>query len=297
MELLTKTFSPMDGVRIGHWTDESVQTGCTVVRFDAPALTAVDVRGAAPGSRELDLLQPGRTVQRSDAILLTGGSAMGLAAADGVVRWMQEHDRGFPTSAGKVPIVPAAVIFDLAVGSPTAPNSDAGYAATAATKPLPDLETGRCGAGTGATIGKIGGETARRSGGCVAAQVRLAEGLVMAIAVVNAFGSLRHNGGADPRHAVLNEQPTSTPLGESTTLMVCVTDLPLSHDALMRMTVAMHDGLARSILPVHTIADGDIAFASTTSEAPDCPVEHSLRASMAAELAVEAAIDMLRAGT
>ncbi len=297
MEILTADLQPVAGVAVGHWTDANARTGCTVIRFDRPALTAVEVRGAAPGSRELDLLQPGRTVQRPDAILLTGGSAMGLAAAEGVVDWMREHERGFPTVAGRVPIVPAAVLFDLAVGAPAFPTAVSGHAATAAAVPLPDVKTGPYGAGTGATVGNIGGPAAVVPGGLVMAQTRLAEGTVTAIVAVNAYGVLRGQSESDPRVTMLAASPSQPSLGEATTLMACVTDIALDHAALMRMTVAMHDALAREIVPAHTIADGDIAFASTVNETGSCPLEQSLRASLAAELAVEAAIGSLRTHT
>jgi L-aminopeptidase/D-esterase-like protein len=297
MEILTSELEAMEGVGIGHWTDARARTGCTVIRFDTAALTAVDVRGAAPGSRELDLLQPGRTVRRVDAILLTGGSAMGLAAADGVVRWMRERGRGYRTSAGSVPIVPAAVLFDLATGTTDAPDADAGYAATALARSIPEAETGRCGAGTGATTGKIRGTHLSRAGGLAVAQVRLDEGSVTAVVAVNAYGELQAVDHDDPRIAFLSEPVAPVPLGESTTLMACITDLSLNHEALMRLTVAMHDGLARKIVPVHTSADGDIAFASTTAETQEIEPGQSLRACLAAELAVETAIDSLRTST
>ncbi|HYH12140.1 MAG TPA: P1 family peptidase [Thermomicrobiales bacterium] len=297
MEILTRSLMNMSGVRVGHWTDTDARTGCTVIRFDEPALSAVEVRGAAPGSRELDLLQPGRTVQRPDAILLSGGSALGLAAADGVVRWMKEHDRGFPTAGGRVPIVPGAVLFDLAIGTPVAPGADEGYEATDRAAPLADVETGHVGAGTGAATGMIAGRDAARSGGFVMAQVCIEEGVVTAMAAVNAYGALNDGMQGDPRREFLRQRVTAPPLGESTTLLACVTDIPLDHDGLIRMTVGMHDGLARSVVPAHTIADGDIAFASTTNERPDCPPERWLRASIAAELAVETAIGTLHGNT
>lgn len=297
MDILTRRLAPVPGVAVGHWTDPEARTGCTVIRFDAPALTAVDVRGAAPGSRELALLAPGRTVQRPDAILLTGGSAFGLAAADGVVLWLAERGRGYPTAAGPVPIVPAAVIFDLVTGSPAHPDAGAGYAATDIAGPLDALETGQVGAGTGATIGALLGPAAIRSGGCVAAQVRTDDGTVSAIGIVNAFGTLVQPNGPDARVVTLSAQAGRAPSGESTTLLACVTDIPLDHAALQRMTVAMHDGLARAIAPAHTLADGDIAFASALRLDPEPPPERALRACLAAELAIETAIGTLHTRT
>src|SRR5437870_5476304 len=148
----------------GHWTDHNALTGCTVVLFDRLAPAVVDVRGGAPGTRETDLLAPGRLVRSVDAILLAGGSAFGLAAADGVMRYLREQDRGVSTPAGPVPIVPAAVIFDLAVGLPIAPNADAGYQACLSARPIGDLPRGRIGAGVGATTGKLLGGSAQRGG-------------------------------------------------------------------------------------------------------------------------------------
>ena len=292
MEVLTVPLRPLDGLGVGHWTDRDAQTGCTVIRFDAPALTAAEVRGAAPGTRELDLLRPGMTVQRPDAILLTGGSAFGLAAADGVMGWLRERDRGFRTSAGPVPIVPASVIFDLATGDPVAPGASEGYRAIDGAEPLDGLATGRVGAGTGATVGGIGGPDAISAGGFLAAQVAIAEGIVTALVVLNAFGM--PSGGTGPRANLLAAEPAPAPFGQSTTLLACVTDIPLDHAALQRMTVAMHDGLARAIVPVHTVADGDVAFATTLQGDPVGPADHGLRAALAAELAVEAAIATLR---
>ena len=145
------------GVSIGHTTLAPARTGCTVIVFDEPALTAAEVRGAAPGTRELDLLQPGRTVRRADAILLTGGSAFGLRAADGVMTALANVQRGFPTPAIPVPIVPAAVIFDLANVQPEIPSADDGAMALRTAAPLSQAETGQVGVGTGAQWGKITG--------------------------------------------------------------------------------------------------------------------------------------------
>jgi L-aminopeptidase/D-esterase-like protein len=297
MEILTSELRNMEGVRVGHWTDRDAQTGCTVIRFDAPALSAVAMRGGATGSRELDVLKPGMTVQRADAILLTGGSAFGLAAADGVMYWLRDHNRGFQTAAGPVPIVPAAVIFDLATGDARSPDASSGRAATEAAEPLSLVATGRVGAGTGATLGKVCGRRTTRAGGFVGAQVKLPEGTVTALAVVNAFGCLAASTRLDPRETFLAGSRQHAKPGESTTLLACITDIPLDHTALQRMTVAMDDGLARSIVPSHTYADGDIAFASTVREDVDCPLDQSFRVSLAAEMAVEAAIGNLREHT
>lgn len=278
------------GFRIGHWTNEQAGTGCTVLRFDREALAACDVRGAAPGSRELALLAPGRAEPHPDAILLTGGSAFGLAAADGVMQWLKERHRGYPSPAGPVPIVPAAVIFDLMVGEPVAPDAEAGYYAAETAGGVSKTQTGRVGAGTGATYGNISRSVSAKTGGFSMAQLSIEEGMMTAVVVLNAFGDAVNSGSHDPRTAFLEHPATPPPIGESTTLMACVTDIPLDHDALLHITVAMHDGLARSIYPAHTMVDGDIAFAVSLNEGASTGPALRMRASLAAELAIESAI-------
>jgi len=275
------------GVRVGHATDGASRTGCTVVAFDRPALTAVEVRGAAPGTRELDLLAPGRTVQRADAILLTGGSAFGLRAADGVMRALAERGRGFSTPAGPVPIVPAAVIFDLATGAPVAPAAEDGAAALNAAVELSRVATGAVGAGTGARWGGILGPDGGQPGGFGAAQVAVAGGTVTALAVVNAFGVVAPRG--DPRPAYLAAMSSAPPFGQSTTLIAVITNVPCAHDTLTRLCVAAQDALARTIWPSHTLVDGDVAFASTLTEG-QTPPEAMLPLTIATELATEAAL-------
>ena len=281
---MTPVLADLPGMTLGHTTLVEARTGCTVVRFDQPALTAVDVRGAAPGSRELDLLAPGQAVQAADAILLTGGSAFGLRAADGVVAGLQELGRGYPTPAGPVPIVPAAVIFDLGVGAAIAPTVEDGRRAFEAAVPLSRAEQGMVGAGTGAQWGAISGKP--RQGGIGIAQLQIDDGLVTAVVVLNAFGSVAD----DHRQTVVDAQLAGFGLGQATSLMCVITDVPADHGTLMRMTVAAHDALARKVIPAHTLFDGDIAFASTLARAAtDIPT--NLRLCLATELAMEAAID------
>jgi L-aminopeptidase/D-esterase-like protein len=274
----------MAGVSIGHATLEGERTGCTVVLFDQQALTAVDVRGAAPGTRELDLLAPGRTVQAADAILLTGGSAFGLRAADGVMQELADQGRGFTTPTGPVPIVPAAVIYDLTVGEPVAPDASHGRRALLDAVPLSSVNQGQVGAGTGATWGKIA-PGRRREGGIGIAQRKTGADVVTAIVVLNASGTLD----GDDREALLGfDQATSEP-GQATTLISVVTATTCDHGTLTRMCVAAHDALARRVIPAHTMMDGDVAFASTTSQGAIEP-QHGFRLCMATELAVEAAL-------
>jgi L-aminopeptidase/D-esterase-like protein len=272
---------------VGHATDEAGKTGCTVIAFDQPALSAVEVRGAAPGTRELDLLATGRTIQRADAILLTGGSAFGLRAADGVMRELAAQGRGVPTSAMPVPIVPAAVIFDLAQGSPNVPSADDGARALRSARALADVDTGTVGAGTGARWGTIVGTESAQPGGFGMAQIAVAERVVTALVVVNAFGVVSPD--RDPRPAFLDRAPQAPPFGQSTTLIAIITDLPCTHDVLTRLCVAAHDGLARVVWPSHTMVDGDVAFASTTNDGP-VDARTILPLTLATELAVETAI-------
>jgi L-aminopeptidase/D-esterase-like protein len=284
MVAASTTVRDVAGVSIGHTTLAPAKTGCTCIVFDAPALTAAEVRGAAPGTRELDLLGPGQLVQRADAILLTGGSAFGLRAVDGVMSTLANLQRGFPTPAIPVPIVPAAVIFDLANVQPEIPSSDDGALALRTATSLSEVETGQVGVGTGAQWGKITGQP--RDGGFYLAQVEVAGGTVTAVVVVNAMGVIDPD--VDPRGLAIEALAQGT-FGQNTTLIAVITDVACGHHTLTRMCVAAHDALARVIWPSHTIADGDVAFACTVNEAADDPAL-VLPLCLATELAVEAAL-------
>lgn len=281
------------GVRAGHWSDTLARTGCTVVLAEGGAVAAVDVRGGAPGTRETALLGPGRTVDRVHAVLLTGGSAFGLAAADGVMRYLRERGIGFPTAAGPVPIVPAAVLFDLGVGKPTYPDGNAGFAACQASENAP-LARGRVGAGAGATVGKLFGAANAMAGGFGSASVRLPDGSILAAAVaVNAVGDVWDPaaprilaGARAPDGAWLDAYAAlgsgrdlaardarlpATP-GVNTTIGVVATNAPLDASAAYRLAQNAHDALARVIRPCHTPFDGDTIFVLSTrpgSTAPD----------------------------
>ena len=290
---------PVPGLRVGHWTDTAARTGCTVLLFDRSVFAASEVRGGAPGSRELDALGSGRIGRRLDAVLLTGGSAFGLAAADGVMRFLREHGRGFPTSAGPVPIVPAAVIYDLAVGSAIAPDAAAGYDACLAAVPFSDARFGALGAGTGARFGAVSGASGVQDGGIGIGQQLSTVGTVTAIVVLNAFGSVRDDSAAtstDPRHLFVSNSATgrssSALEGENTTLVAVTVDAPCDHATLRNLCIAAHDALARRIVPSHTEVDGDIAFVVTlhepTEERPALTTR--LQLAMACGLAVEQAV-------
>ena len=261
------TLRDVRGLQVGHVTDAEAVTGCTVVVAADGALAGVDVRGAAPGTRETDLLRLGSLVERVHAVCLAGGSAFGLAAADGVMRWLAERDVGFVTEGGPVPIVPAAILFDLGIGDATVrPTADDGYAvceaAAVGTGPL----EGSVGAGTGATVAKLAGPTAIRKGGVGMAARRVGDGnLLAAMVVCNALGNVVDRDGriiAGSRH--LPAPPEAPRHLEHTTLAVIGTDLDLDRSQCMRLAQLGHDGLARSIVPVHTMFDGDTVFALST---------------------------------
>ncbi len=274
---------------IGHWTDREAMTGCTAILFDRLVTTAFEARGGAPGTRETDLLRSSASVRAVDAILLSGGSAPGLSAADGVVRFLQERQRGFPTVAGPVPIVPAAIIFDLAVGAPISPRPDDGYAACLAAIDPDAIEHGQVGAGVGARIGTIHPGQPPGRGGFGAASVTCAAGTVSAYLVVNAAGEIiTPDISVDLRSTLLNMRVPGEGR-ESTTIGVLITDAAVDHRTLERMTIAGHDGMARMIRPCHTAVDGDALFACGL-QSGNCDVMTTMALCLAAELAVERAI-------
>ena len=257
------------GVSVGHWTDPVAMTGCTAVLFDDGAVASGEVRGGAPGTREWDLLAPERLVSHVDAVLLTGGSAFGLAACDGVVRWCSEQERGFVTRAGPVPIVVGAVLFDLGVGDGSVrPGADAGYAAAQAARPGP-FAAGPVGAGAGATVGSWRGPELRRPGG-VGTATRRHEGLVVAaLMAVNAYGDVVA-AGEDPESVVdvaeLAAGPVEPPFQlQATTIGVVATNAVLDKTGCLLVAQSAHDGLARVLEPVHTIAVGDAVVAVSTA--------------------------------
>ena len=241
------------GVRVGHWTDLRARTGCTVVLLPEGTVASGEVRGGAPATRETALLDPTKVVTRVDAVVLTGGSAFGLASADGVVRFCEERGMGVLTSAGPVPIVVGLGLFDLAVGDPTMrPGPDQGYAACEAATAGP-VELGAVGAGTGATVGE-GESGARRPGGIVTATARAGELVVSALLALNAFGA---PGGEDT--AV---PPPIGPLLGNTTIGLVATNARLDKVGCHLVSQSAHDGLARAVFPAHTRFDGDAFVAA-----------------------------------
>ncbi len=260
------------GVRVGHWTDEEARTGCTVVLLPPGTVASGEVRGGAPGTREWQLLAPERMAPHVDAVVLSGGSAFGLAACDGVTRWCEERGIGLATPGGRVPIVVGAVLFDLGVGDPSVrPDADAGYAAAeAATGGI--VTTGSVGAGTGATVSKWRGREAAVPSGIGTATERREQLIVSAIIAVNAFGDVvPSSGSAEER---VDPGPEAFPVTsggpfgamESTTIGMVVTNAALSKTGCYLMAQSAHDGLARSIEPVHTTVDGDAMVAAALGE-------------------------------
>lgn len=257
------TLTAVPGIRVGHWTDDVGLTGVTVISLPEPNVTAVEVRGGAPGTRETALLAPGMRVETVQAIVFAGGSAFGLAAADGVVGALEAEGRGHPTQAGVVPIVPAAIIFDLWIGSARArPDATAGAAAYRVASADP-VGMGSVGAGTGAVVAGWRGRDHLRKGGVGSHDVVVGDSTVGALVVLNAVGDVfTLEGvpltGGDPIPGP--PAPIPRPL-ENTTLALVATDAALDRSALLRLAVQAHDALAVCLRPSHTRYDGDVAFA------------------------------------
>jgi L-aminopeptidase/D-esterase-like protein len=274
-------------VSVGHATDEINQTGCTVVMFDRAVPCVVDVRGGAPGTRETDLLRPGKLVQQADAIVLSGGSAFGLATADGVMTYLREQERGFPTAASPVPIVPAAILYDLATGHPVAPTATMGYVACLSAEPIERAQWGAVGAGRGTTTDKITGTPL--PGGIGIGSADVPGGTVIAITAVNAFGIAGFEGNPRPVQQELLSHGAEASVGESTTLVVVLVDAPVHHDHLHQIAVSAHDGMTRAVVPCHTPFDGDLVFAVALGKDASRRF-HDASLCIATEMAVEDAI-------
>jgi len=277
------------GVTVGHWTDPVGLTGCTVILCPPGTVGSGEVRGGAPGTRETDLLRPGTLVQEVHAILLTGGSAFGLAAADGVMRFLEERSVGFETPAARVPIVPAAVLYDLGVGDPTArPGAQQGYEACAAASST--VVEGNDGAGTGATVAKLRGPDGAAPGGVGTASIREGDVMVGVIAAVNALGEVIDDAGEVlVGSSLAADVAPEEGAGTNTTLVVVATNAALSKERAQLLARAAHDGIDRAIRPAHTLWDGDTAFALATGAVP--AEQRSLE-----RLAVDAVAEAIRRG-
>lgn len=287
---MNDTLTAVPGVAVGHWSDPVGRTGVTVVTFPRLNRAVVDVRGGAPGTRETDLLGPTMKPVPVDALVLTGGSAFGLAAADGVAGALAAEGRGVPTPGGPVPIVPAAVVYDLGVGDPEArPGPTEGIAAYRARSTAP-VPTGAVGAGTGATVGNWRGEV--RSSGVGSAAVTVADAVVAALVVLNAAGDVFTLEGAPLTGAEpASLEPPRGALEANTTLVCLATDAAVDDpNELRRCAVRAHDALGACIRPVHTRYDGDTVFVVSCGErAADVDVVQQA-AFVAVGRAVEAAV-------
>jgi len=304
------------GLRVGHHTDARRPTGCTVVIAPEGAVAGVDVRGASPGTRETELLDPVNAVDRVHAVLLAGGSAFGLDAAGGVMRWLDEHGIGilvgrganvnpFTGAPARVPIVPAAILFDLWVGDPRIrPDADAGYAACVAASTADPAE-GNVGAGAGASVGKLFGIARAMKGGVGTASIAVNGTTVGALVAVNAIGDVIDPatgsvvaGARTPDGSALlgtmrallqGHVPAPLAVGSATTIAVVATDAVLTKAEANKVAQMAHDGLARSINPVHTMTDGDVVFALATG-ASGLTANVTLIGALAAEVLASAVL-------
>ncbi len=303
METYKGCITDIEGLLAGHYTDLLNKTGCTVVVCPEGAVCGADVRGGAPGTRETDLLKPGMLVEKAHAVLLSGGSAYGLDAAGGVMQYLEENKIGLDTVCATVPIVPAAVIYDLGLGSAhVRPDKAEGYAAAAAASDKPLLQ-GSCGAGTGALIGKLYGMRGTSKGGVGAASIGLKGGVqVAALFVVNAMGDvwdyragriiagLQDENGefADTVACILKGENMADIRGQNTTIGIVATNAILSKAQANKMAAMAHDGIALAVHPAHTLLDGDTTFAMAT-----CKKEADITAvfTAAAEAAARAIVN------
>ena len=295
---LQNTICDVPGIKVGHVQNHEARTGCTVILPEMPVVAGVDVRGLAPGTRELDLLDPVRQISHIHAIVLTGGSAFGLDAACGVVKFLEKNGIGYDTGVARVPIVPAAVIYDLAVGSPDIrPDQQMGYLA-ASNASFQNTEIGLVGAGTGATVGKFAGQRFAMNGGIGTCSVLIDETIVIgALVVVNSLGNIINPengktiaGARDPNtgHFIdpisFFKAPKNFSFAQftNTTLVVVATNAQLSKADAKKLAQMATSGITITTLPAHTPFDGDVVFAISTGENP--PVDLIRLGSLAAQL-------------
>lgn len=304
---LHNSLADVPGLKVGHWTNLAAATGCTVVLCPQGAVAGVDVRGGAPGTRETDLLDPVCVVEQVHGVLLGGGSAFGLAAADGVMQWLEERGLGLNVGVATVPIVPAAILFDLGFGSPKVrPTAAAGYAACEAASAGP-VPQGNVGAGAGATVGKLLGPRQATKGGLGCASRQIEGGVIVAAMVaVNAVGDVvdpgtgriiagaRNLSGTGFFHETSSAPAPALTMAEmaagtNTTIAVIATNAALSKVGATKMAQMAHDGLARVIRPIHMPMDGDTVFAlSLGRQSADVGRLGALAAEVLAEAVVNA---------
>nr|AGF93384.1 T4 family peptidase [uncultured organism] len=298
------SITEIEGIKVGHASNFKAQTGCTVVRFDKKFQGSCEVRGGAPGTRETALLEPTAAMDQIHAILLTGGSAFGLNAAGGVMKFLEEENKGFPTGAARVPIVPGAVIFDLAYGnSAIRPDADMGY--EACKNAGDNFERGSVGAGTGATVGKIKGMKNCMKSGLGTASRKKGDLIVGALTVCNAFGDIydykngsiiagaRDEAGnfINSKEELIKEKLEKTNPGENTTLVVLAVNADINKNMCKKIAEMAQDGLARTLAPVHTMLDGDTIFSVSSNQVKD--VDVSVLGTMAAEAVADSVINCI----
>lgn len=314
---LNHTITDVSGIEIGHAQDDKALTGCTVILCRKGAVAGVDVRGSAPGTRETDLLNPINLVEKVHAVVLAGGSAFGLDAASGVMKYLDEQKIGFDSGAGKVPIVPAAILFDLNLGSGNVrPDAEMGYHAAASASSAAPAE-GNIGAGTGATVGKIFGLNTAMKAGLGTASIQVGGLVIGAIVAVNAFGDV-----IDPQNGQIVAGARSTKVGPlkvgseeyfgntleimktfvgrtvlsfatkaNTVIGAVATNAKLTKAEATKVAQMAQDGLARTVRPAHTMLDGDTIFALATGEKKSDP---STVGSFAAEVMSQAILRAVR---
>jgi L-aminopeptidase/D-esterase-like protein len=308
---INNTLTAVPGIRVGHVTHLEGGTGCTVVICPLGTIGGVDQRGGAPGTRETDLLRPLHLVETVNAVVLSGGSAYGLAAADGVMRYLEEHEIGYKSAAGFiVPIVPAAILMDLGVGqSGIRPDAAMGYAACEASSTDP-VQQGTIGAGTGCRIGPIRGNEFATKGGIGCASIDLGDGLIVAALIaVNAFGDVLDEQGAilgglrqpPDGNAFANTMSVirdivrlNPPADSNTVIGVVATNARLSKDHTNKVAQMAQNGVAMAVKPAHTMFDGDTIFALATGEIPANP---SVIGAYAAEVVAQAIRNAVRSAT
>jgi L-aminopeptidase/D-esterase-like protein len=281
------TLTAVPGIKVGHHTLTARPTGCTVVLIEGGATAGVDVRGAAPATRDTDLLNPTKMAEQIHGIALSGGSLFGLSSGDGVLRYLEAKNVGIAFGNRRIPIVPGASIFDLRVGDPTIrPAADCGYRAAQAATAAPVVE-GSVGAGAGATLGKLGGIDRAMKSGVGSAAIRMPDGLIVAaLVVVNPLGDVIDpatgkvvagvrapggNGFADARVMIRSGAPRATGGGDNSTIGVVATNARLTKAQASYLAQLTDDGYARAIWPIHTMVDGDAVFAIATGGKPGDP--------------------------
>jgi L-aminopeptidase/D-esterase-like protein len=311
------TLTAIDGLKVGSYTLPSGTTGCTVILVDGEGVPGgVAQRGGAPGTRETDLLNPLNMVDKVNAIVLSGGSAFGLDSATGTVKWLEEHHIGWDVRIAKVPIVPAAILFDLPVGNNATnhPGADCGYKAVASASAAP-VSMGSVGAGAGATVGKMGGPAGAMKGGLGSAALRMPNGLVVAaIVAVNAVGDIidpdsgkivagaRTSSGAFAdartllRSGAFSRRRDSPRAGENTTIGLVATNAKLTKAEVSRMALMGDDGYARAIFPSHTMGDGDTVFSLATGKW-DGTADLSIVGALAADVMARALVQAVTQAT